>query len=1067
MPDFDRLIEHAFPLKQASLDSVHEKNVRHGHISTLHIWPARRPLAACRAALIATLLPDPGTPEKRKELCEKIGGKIRKTIERKKMPNGQIVEREKEVTEGGILHWGRETENKETLDWFREEIKKAYGGRAPKVLDPFAGGGAIPLEAMRLGCETTAIDINPVAWFILKCTLEYPQKFAGKTYPLPEFILENEEFMNAFYKAHPHLVGRTKPTKKQLKEQETNLFEVHKAENDRIPKADLAWHVRAWGQWVLDNARRELAKFYPTYADFEPLDKRNAKPYERQPMRLVPLKDDGTPDIDALNKDFSAEYLADKRNPRWVAKPTVAYLWARTVTCKNCRATIPLLKTRWLCKKDKKRVLLTMEPNADRTGVVFGIQENVPVRGGNTAQRREYDRKLGTGTMTKSGSSCPVCKTIMTHDDIRLESLNDRTDYQCTAVVVEAPTMKEYRLPTQEELDASKDAKAVAMRKLELLHNVSVNEAFLPASTRSISAHLYGIRRWSDLYLDRQILSLATLGVEIHNAFNVMSKVGLDADLKEAISNYLCLGHDRLLTFMCVNTCWKPDADSMNWAFSRFSISLLWDFAEAQPLGESVGSFKRCIERIISALETLIQIPTHGSLPPKVSSDSALSYDTENKYDIIITDPPYYQAVSYGDLADFSYTWLRGTIPVLPTEFQDRLSNKTAEIVQHIRDDRDRKVEKSKYENMMRSAFENALNHLTPTGRFVCVFAHKDPNAWETLVSAMINSGFVVVGSWPIQTEMPSRQRAAAAASLASSVWLVCKKRPEVARPGWDNRVLEEMRLNIQSRLREYWDAGIRGPDFVWAATGPALEAYSKHPIVKKANEPDQILTVSEFLSHVRRMVVDFVVGRVLTGDGKDAAELAAADRLDEPTAYYLLHRHDFGLDEAPAGSCILYAVSCGLSDKELATTWDLITFTKGAEISNGEEEETDVDADEIEEESSGGKVKLKTWAQRKGKSMGYEAPGGKPIPLIDRVHRLMHLWKEGDMHKVDEYLDSNALRRQELFKRLLQSLIELSPRGSEERTLLESLSNHIQAKGVAREDMNLHLGFEQEQKER
>lgn len=179
MTDTPRLIEHAFPLKQASLDSVHEENVRHGHISTLHIWPARRPLAACRAALIATLLPDPSAEPRRggmsdeewqkeiirprKELCEKIGGEVVKRIEKKRMPNGQVVEREKDVTEGGILHWGRETENATDLEWFRQEIRRAHGGRAPKVLDPFAGGGAIPLEAMRLGCEATAIDINPVA----------------------------------------------------------------------------------------------------------------------------------------------------------------------------------------------------------------------------------------------------------------------------------------------------------------------------------------------------------------------------------------------------------------------------------------------------------------------------------------------------------------------------------------------------------------------------------------------------------------------------------------------------------------------------------------------------------------------------------------------------------------------------------------------------------------------------------------------------------------------------------------------------------------------------------------
>ena len=184
--------EVAFPLKQVSLDSVHEKNVRHGHISTLHIWPARRPLAASRAALIATLLPDPGNSEKRKEILERMAGRVIEKIERKRV-GGRTVEKIKEETIGGILHWKRE--NDPDIQWFREEIRKAYGGRAPKVLDPFAGGGAIPLEAMRLGCDVTAMDINPVAWFILKCTLEYPQKLAGQTRPLPQFALKDREFM--------------------------------------------------------------------------------------------------------------------------------------------------------------------------------------------------------------------------------------------------------------------------------------------------------------------------------------------------------------------------------------------------------------------------------------------------------------------------------------------------------------------------------------------------------------------------------------------------------------------------------------------------------------------------------------------------------------------------------------------------------------------------------------------------------------------------------------------------------------------------------------------------------
>ena len=164
-------------------------------------------------------------------------------------------------------------------------------------------------------------------------------------------------------------------------------------------------------------------------------------------------------------------------------------------------------------------------------------------------------------------------------------------------------------------------------------------------------------------------------------------------------------------------------------------------------------------------------------------------------------------------------------------------------------------------------------------------------------------------------------------AALSSSVWLVCKKRPETARPGWDNRVLDEMRHNIHTRLRDYWDAGIRGPDFVWAATGPAMEAYSKHPVVKKANEPGKLMEVAEFLRAVRRLVVDFVVGRVLTGEGGDET---TASGLDDVTTYYILHRHDFGLDDAPVGACILYAVSCNLSDNDLANRHEILLRTGG-----------------------------------------------------------------------------------------------------------------------------------------
>jgi putative DNA methylase len=191
-----RLIEAAFPLAQASAASLHEKNMRHGHISTLHLWPARRPLAASRAAIAAALLPDPGNDEERKAIVRRLGGEL---VTKPKTAKGGKTEKDSVTGKGGILWWG--TESGPDLAWFRERIKAAYGGRAPRVLDPFAGGGAIPLEAMRLGCEVVANDLNPVAWFILKCTLDYPQRLGAERLPLPDFALRDRGFMESFLKA--------------------------------------------------------------------------------------------------------------------------------------------------------------------------------------------------------------------------------------------------------------------------------------------------------------------------------------------------------------------------------------------------------------------------------------------------------------------------------------------------------------------------------------------------------------------------------------------------------------------------------------------------------------------------------------------------------------------------------------------------------------------------------------------------------------------------------------------------------------------------------------------------
>ena len=663
---------------------------------------------------------------------------------------------------------------------------------------------------------------------------------------------------------------------------------------------------------------------------------------------------------------------------------------------------------------------------------------------------REHDKRISAGTMSRAGAQCPCCGAIMTMEDIRTEAAAQRSATQLMVVVTEGPGTKEYRPATPLELSRIDEVTSLVHDVTSRLDRLSIDRDFAPFSTRSISAQLYGVRTWRDLFSNRQTVALAQIGLAVHAAACDMDSYH-DSEWSRGVIDYLCLAVDRLLCFTCVNACWKPDADSLNWAFSRFSISLLWDYAESQPLGTSAGSFIRCANRIASALDVLLG-GMDGAGPSRAVKCSAEEYGEGEVYDVIITDPPYYQAVSYADLSDFSYVWLRGVHPSRLEEFEPELTDKAGEFVQHIRDDKDRGAEKTKYEDQMRTAFEAARKHLADNGRFVCVFAHKEPDAWETLANAMIRAGFVVTGSWPIQTEMPTRQRGAGVAALASSVWMVCRPRPATARAGWDHAVLDEMRERIGVQLREFWDAGIRGPDFVWAATGPAMEAYSKHPVVRKANEPNATMGVGEFLNHVRRMVVDYIVGQVLTGE--KGADMAAADRLDEVTAYYLLHRHDFGMDEAPVGACILYATACGLSDSGLDKTWDILSGSGSESAAPAEDDDSmdDGDAEPAEDSGGGSKVKLKAWNQRHGKSMGFEAPEGKAVPLIDRIHRVMHLWKEGEVQKVDEFLDQHVLRRNELFRRVVQSLIELSR--NDERSLLEKISNHIGAKGV-RADVN------------
>ena len=599
MTDKPRLIEVAFPLKQASLTSVHEKNVRHGHISTLHIWPARRPLAACRAALLCTLLPDPGDAHKRQELLDMIGGTVVKRVVASEDEEGNAISEEKEVVEGGVLVWGNE--NAPELDTLRAAIKDFYGGNAPKVLDPFAGGGAIPLEAMRLGCEVTSSDLNPVAWFIQKCTLDYPQRFAGKKWPLPDFVREWPDFVEDF------IAGKIKKRKGHQKPHFTDAKQIQLL---ALQDADLAWHVRAWGRWVLERARQELAARYPVV--------------------------DG--------------------------EPTVAYLWARNARDPQTTGRIPLLKTFWLRRKKGRRAALLPIPLADGSGVTFKVlQESDLNNPGRVVETNEFLRKwevtgetlddfLKNGTMNRAGVWSPCSGRpgviTLTMQDLRRQGQQGLLGAQMTVVVVDKKkstgkgTFRHYRIPTDGECKAA-DVEIEHLQHLfEAIPHGLPREPMPPVGTLGMRVPLYGFRQWSDMFSPRQLLALGTFAAQTRIAGELLR--GDSSGVAEPVVAYLGCVLNRLADRSSVISQWTLDWDKIRNTFARFALPMCWDFAECVTITEASGGYPGQLELVSQYLDFALKSKVDGPPVDIVRRSATKLANDAGTLDAVVTDPPYY-----------------------------------------------------------------------------------------------------------------------------------------------------------------------------------------------------------------------------------------------------------------------------------------------------------------------------------------------------------------------------------------------------------------------------------------
>jgi putative DNA methylase len=584
-----RLIEDYLPIQAISAEASREKSIRKGHISTLHLWWARRPLVACRAAVYGALvsasrfIPENGPDNKKQSLGRANAAKFMKRLcrypsnskpEVKADTERAIKEAQRHILEAHAERLTRETGKKVTVGDIEE-------GRAPrpKVLDMFAGGGAIPLEALRLGCEAYALDLNPVAHIIELCTLVYPQKYG---------------------KPDPNVRGMT----------------GSKNDKGETTWGGLAEEVRYWGNWVLKKVKAEIGDLYPLIPDPE------AK------------KGEGYVQSKIGDDDVPPGYLVP-----------VAYLWTRTVRCKNpsCGAIVPLVKQTWLCKKKggkKSRgryvALKVIAPKGEKK-VRFEVVEAATEKG------LEFDPSAGS----KGGNAtCPFCGTVADIDHVKDEGWAGRMGRQMMSIVCTRPEARgKVYVAADDYTGLLPNDDAIRERIEDLCQRTGLTVpsepiANLPADCRDnslgITVRPYGLRTWGDLFTPRQMLCLLTFAAAVREAGGKMMSMGYSIDHAQSLSSYLAFILDKISTRSNTGCPWDSKKLLTVQLFGRQVITMLWDYSESNPLAHASGSATEALDMLCRVLTAL----SVDHLPGIASRGSASSLPWLGaSFDAVITDP--------------------------------------------------------------------------------------------------------------------------------------------------------------------------------------------------------------------------------------------------------------------------------------------------------------------------------------------------------------------------------------------------------------------------------------------
>lgn len=735
-----KLIEVALPLEAINAESAREKSIRHGHPSTLHLWWARRPLAAARAVIWSSLVDDPS------EHPEQFPTEEEQNRERQRL--FAILEK--------LVKW-ENSNNPEILDAAKAEILRSTGNNPPPLLDPFAGGGAIPLEAQRLGLEAHAHDLNPVAVMINKAMIEIPPKFAGQAPVNPDARARLD------------------------------------ASDGWIGAKGLAEDVHYYGEWMKQQAFKKIGHLYPKVK--------------------VPAAQGGG------------------------EATVIAWIWARTVKCPNpaCGCEMPLVRSFVLSKKKGKEAWI--EP----------IFEN-----GKTRYSVHHEGKPAIeGTVNRKGAVCACCGAPVEYPYIRQESREGRMSAQLMAVVAEGKRGRLYISPDEEQ----KLAALVDMPEDYPTGNLA------PQFTGG-SCVPYGLNEFHKLFTNRQLTALTTFSELVSEAQKQAEADAVTAGLPndhialseggtgaraygEAVGVYLAFVIDKMTDYHSSICSWNPPREGLRNTFGRQAIPMVWDYAEANPFSNSSGCFDNLLEWVYKCIFDL----------PASSQGEVKQFDAQSDCGLrnimVSTDPPYYDNIGYADLSDYFYVWMRQSLKqTYPNLFRTMLVPKAEELVATPYRF-DGSVEKARdfFEDGMLHTCQQIYQYAREDIPVTIYYAYKQSDTdtedaetktastgWETMLSAVIQAGFSITGTWPMSTERTGRTIGNGTNALASSIVLVCRKRLEDAPMVTRRNFIAELKRELRPALQKLQRSNIAPVDLAQSAIGPGMGVYSKYSKVLESD---------------------------------------------------------------------------------------------------------------------------------------------------------------------------------------------------------------------------------------